>query len=166
MIIINHPLVLVEDKQRQAWDENKYSLYSAVVKEELWTKQARAMSGCNLFSCCARVHAVLCLLHVELSFVGVLRSCVGADAFSLLTKKHTCHPADVQCGRSNHPSPDLVSVLCTCATTAGGFVEGMIWPQEAERRKKRPGWRVLISFVVKSLWIYWHYWHYWHTAGP
>lgn len=87
-------------------------------ENKIRAKQARAMSGCNLFSFCARVLAVLCL-HVKLSFVGVLWT-VGEAAFSAV-KKHKCYMADVHCGRSEHPSPvSAVPVLCTCATTAGG----------------------------------------------
>lgn len=132
--------------------ENKYSLYSAVVKEmlrkkKIRTKQARAMSGSNLFSFCARVHTVFSLLHVELSFcLSAVLWPVWGWLLSLLLKKHTCHTADVHCGRSKHPSPVFISdssVHVQQQQQRGGRGCSRIWTVEdltKQPDRLRKGW--------------------------
>lgn len=171
-IIINHSFqltgwFLVKDKQRR----ERWSTEGMVMKinilsieplsrkcsgKKIWdsSKQEEQCQGAIYFPFCARVHAVLWLLHVELSFVRVLWG--GGWFLCWFKKPNTCHMADVHCSRSKHPSPVFVPVLCPCASgtansrgwrglkalNSGWFDPGG-WETE-----ERPVWRVVLTSFV------------------
>lgn len=106
-------------------------------KRKIRAKQARAMSGSNLSSFCAHVHAVLSLQHVELSFVGVLYCgpCGGGCFLCCLKSPHaTWQMFTVADLNTLHLFSFQASVHVPQqqqqqgGVDAGGFEQWVIWP--------------------------------------
>lgn len=105
-------------------------------KKKIRAKHAKAVSGCNLFP---SLHvSSQCCVYTWSSHLSECCGLCGGGWILCCQKSNTCHMADVHCGRSKHPSPVFVSVLCTCeAAAAGGICRvDVLTPLEAERLRK------------------------------